>query len=367
MIELLMTWHIMVVAIRWQYDGDDNAQRPGSGEGGEGEGGEAGGEGAEVEAGDGEGDCALAVDGGAFALGGADAGDGAGEAGEGAGGDEHALAGLDGGRVGVGYGAQVGGEQPYGVLEAAHVGVGDGGIGGSGGGGGAVAPGEVADVAEQGGDGRGACAEKEDVGEHGAAGVHYFTADAPGNLFVGIVYGAEQGCAVGGGGYAVGDDAESFMRPQAHGEPSRCVAVGDFGRRGGRVGEVEGLRKLCGPVTVGCERAEVLFECGGCGQRGEEALPCGLVVECGVGGEVVECGVGRGSAEQHGHSPVGEMVRVGRDVIEGEMPCLQIAGHGGECLAVGPSGGRRCGLKCVLKELPRGFGLQCSGVCVGVG
>lgn len=76
---------------------------------------EAGGEGAEVEAGDGEGDGALAIDGGAGAVngcafvvgrgvirgrearggavGGADAGDGAGEAGEGAGGDEHALAG----------------------------------------------------------------------------------------------------------------------------------------------------------------------------------------------------------------------------------------------------------------------------------
>lgn len=35
------------------YDGDDNAQKPELGEGGEGVGGEAGGEGAEVEAGDG--------------------------------------------------------------------------------------------------------------------------------------------------------------------------------------------------------------------------------------------------------------------------------------------------------------------------
>lgn len=268
----------MVVAIRWQYDGDDNAQRPGSGEGGEGVGGEAGGEGAEVEAGDGEGDCALAVDGGAFALGGTDAGYGAGEAGEGAGGDEHALAGLDGGRVWCGHGAQIGGEQPYGVLEAAHVGVGDGGIGGSGGGGGAVAPGEVADVAEQGGDGRGACAEKEDVGEHGSAGVHYFVPDAAGYLFVGIVDGAEQGCAVGGGGHAVGDDPEGFMWTEAHGEPSRCVAVGGFGRRGCRVGEIEGLCKLCDRIAAGCERADVLFEGGRGGQRGEEALTGGLVV-----------------------------------------------------------------------------------------
>ena len=94
-------------------------------------------------------------------LGRADAGDGAGEAGEGAGGDEHALAGVDGGCVGVGYGAQIGGEQPYGVLEAAHVGVGDGGVGGCGRGGGAVAPCEVADVAEQGDDGRGTGAEKK--------------------------------------------------------------------------------------------------------------------------------------------------------------------------------------------------------------
>lgn len=299
-------------------------------------GGEAGGEGAEVEAGDGEGDgalaingCAGAVDGGAFvvgrgvirgrearggAVGGADAGDGAGEAGEGAGGDEHALTGLDGGRVGCGHGTQVGGEQPYGVLEAAHVGIGDGGIGGSGGGGGAVAPGEVADVAEQGGDGRGACAEKEDVGEHGAAGVHYFVPDAAGYLFVGIVDGAEQAGAVGGGGYAVGDGAEGFMRPQAHGEPSRCVAVGDFGRLGGRVGEAEGLRKLCGRIAAGRERADVLFERGRCGQRGEEALPGGLVVECGVGGEVIECGVGGGAVVQHGYGPVAEMARVGRDV-----------------------------------------------------
>lgn len=250
-------------------------------------GGEAGGEGAEVEAGDGEGDGALAIDEGAFVvgrgvirgrearggdLGRADAGDGAGEAGEGAGGDEHALAGMYGGCVGVGYGAQIGGEQPYGVLEAAHVGVGDGGVGGCWRWGGAVAPCEVADVAEQGGDGRGTGAEKEDVGEHGSAGVHYFVPDAPGYLFVGIVDGAEQAGAVGGGGHAVGDGAEGFMRPQAHGEPSRCVAVGDFGRLGGRVGEAEGLRKLCGRVTVGCERAEVLFECGWCGQRGEEAV-----------------------------------------------------------------------------------------------
>lgn len=324
---------------RWQYDGNDNAKRPRLGEGGEGVGGEAGGEGAEVEAGDGEGDGALAIDGGAFALdtekfvvgwgairgveagrgdlGGADAGYGAGEAGEGAGGDEHALAGLDGGCVGVGHGAQIGGEQPYGVLEAAHVGVGDGGVGGCGRWGGAVAPGEVADVAEQGGDGRGACAEKEDIWEHGSAGVHYFVPDAAGNLFVGIVDGAEQGCAVGGGGHAVGDGAEGFMRPQAHGEPSRCVAVGDFGRLGGRVGEAEGLRKLRGRIAVGRERADLLLQRGGCGQRGEEALPGGLVVECGVGGEVVECGVGRGSAEQHGYGPVGEMGRVGRDVGEG--------------------------------------------------
>lgn len=338
-----------------------------SGEGGEGEGGEAGGEGAEVEAGDGEGDGALAINGGAFALDGADAGYGAGEAGKGAGGDEHALAGLDGGCVGVGHGAQIGGEQPYGVLEAAHVGVGDGGVGGCGRWGGAVAPGEVADAAEQGGDGRGACAEKEDIWEHGSAGVHYFAPDALGYLFVGIVYGAEQAGAVGGGGYAVGDGAEGFMRPQAHGEPSRCVAVGDFGRLGGRVGEVEGLRKLCGRIALGRERAEVLFECGGCGQRGEEALAGGLVVECGVGGEVVEGGVGRGSVEEHGYGPVGEMARVGSDVVEGEVTAMEVAGHGGECLAVGASGGWRCGLEGVLKELPRGFGLQCVGVCVGVG
>ena len=192
-------------------DGDDNAQKPELGEGGEGVGGEAGGEGAEVEAGDGEGDGALAIDWGAGAINVADAGDGAGEAGEGAGGDEHALAGLDGGCVGVGCGAQIGGEQPYGVLEAAHVGVGDGGVGGCGRGGGAVAPGVVADVAEQGCDSRGARAEKEDVGEHGAAGTHYFAPDASGNFFMGIVDGAEQGCAVGGGGYAVGDDPEGFM------------------------------------------------------------------------------------------------------------------------------------------------------------
>lgn len=267
------------------YDGDDNAQRPGLGEWGEGVGGEAGGEGAEVEAGDGEGDGALAIDWGAFvlwwgagAINGADAGDGAGEAGEGAGGDEHALAGMDGGCVGVGCGAQIGGEQPYGVLEAAHIGVGDGGVGGCGRGGGAVAPCEVADVAEQGGDGRGTGAEKEDVGEHGAAGVHYFAPDASGNFFVGVVDGAEQGCAVGGGGYAVGDNSEGFMRPQAHGEPSRCVAVGGFGHRGCRVGEVEGLRKLCGRIAAGCERADVLLEGGRCWQRVEEALPGGLVV-----------------------------------------------------------------------------------------
>lgn len=297
------------------------------GEGGEGVGGEAGGEGAEVEAGDGEGDGALAVNGGAGAVGVADAGDGAGEAGEGAGGDEHALAGLDGGRVGFGYGAQVGGEQPYGVLEAAHVGVGDGGVGGCGGGGGAVAPGEVADVAEQGGDGRGACAEKDDVGEHGAAGVHYFAPDAPDNFFMGIVDGAEQGCAVGGGGHAVGDDPEGFMRPQAHGKPSRCVAVGGFGRQGCRVGEVEGLRKLCGRIAAGRERADVLLEGGGCWQRGEEALPGGLVVKCGVGGEVVECGVGGGAVVQHTNGPVGEMVRVGSDVVEGEVVGLKVAGH----------------------------------------
>lgn len=330
-------------------DGDDNAQKPELGEGGEGVGGEAGGEGAEVEAGDGEGDgalaingCAGAVNGCAFvvgwgvirgrkarggAVGGADAGDGAGEAGEGTGGDEHALAGLDGGCVGVGCGAQIGGEQPYGVLEAAHVGVGDGGVGGCGRGGGAVAPCEVADVAEQGGDGRGACAEKEDVGEHGAAGTHYFAPDATGNFFMGIVDGAEQGCAVGGGGHAVGDDSEGFMRPQAHGEPSRSVAVGGFGRRGCGVGEVEGLCKLCGRVAAGCERADVLFERGRCGQRGEEALPGGLVVECGVGGEVVECGVGGGSVEEHAYGPMGEMVRVGRDVVEGEVVGLEVAGH----------------------------------------
>lgn len=323
-------------------------------------GGEAGGEGAEVEAGDGEGDGALAINGcagavnwGAFVvgwgairgveagrgdLGGTDAGDGAGEAGEGAGGDEHALAGLDGGCVGVGCGAQIGGEQPYGVLEAAHVGVGDGGVGGCGRGGGAVTPGEVADVAEQGGDSRGARAEKEDVGEHGTAAVHYFVPDAPGNFFMGIVDGAEQSCAVGGGGHAVGDDPEGFMRPQAHGEPSGCVAVGGFGRRGCRVGEVEGLRKLCGRIAVGRERADVLLERGRCGQRGEEALPGGLVVECGVGGEVVECGVGGGSVEEHAYGPMGEMVRLGSDVVEGEVVGLQIAGHGGECLAVGPSG-----------------------------
>lgn len=312
-------------------------------------GGEAGGEGAEVEAGDGEGDGALAingsagaVNGGAFvvgrgairgrearggAVGGADAGDGAGEAGEGAGGDEHALAGVDGGCVGVGCGAQIGGEQPYGVLEAAHVGVGDGGVGGCWRWGGAVAPCEVADVAEQGGDSRGARAEKEDVGEHGAAGTHYFAPDASGNFFMGIVDGAEQGCAVGGGGHAVGDGAEGFMRPQAHGEPSRCVAVGGFGRRGCRVGEVEGLRQLCDRIAVGRERADLLLEGGRCWQRGEEALPGGLVVECGVGGEVVECSVGGGSVEQHGYGPVDEMVRVGRDVVEGEVVGLQIAGH----------------------------------------
>lgn len=323
-------------------------------------GGEAGGEGAEVEAGDGEGDGALAVDwgagainGGAFvvgrgvirgrearggAVGGADAGDGAGEAGEGAGGDEHALAGMDGGCVGVGCGAQIGGEQPYGVLEAAHVGVGDGGVGRCGRGGGAVAPGEVADVAEQGCDSRGARAEKEDVGEHGAAGTHYFAPDASGNFFVWVVDGAEQGCAVVGGGHAVGDDPEGFMRPQAHGEPSRGVAVGGFGRRGCRVGEIEGMRKLRGRVAVGRERADVLFERGGCGQRGEEALPGGLVVECGVGGEVVECGVGGGSVEQHGYGPVGEMARVGSDVVEGEVVGLKVPGHGCEGLAVGPSG-----------------------------
>lgn len=292
-------------------------------------GGEAGGEGAEVEAGDGEGDGALAIDEGAFVvgrgvirgrearggdLGRADAGDGAGEAGEGAGGDEHALAGMYGGCVGVGYGAQIGGEQPYGVLEAAHVCVGDGGIGGSGGGGGAVAPGEVADVAEQWRHGCGTGAEKEDVGEHGSAGVHYFAPDASGYLFVGIVDGAEQGCAVGGGGHAVGDGSEGFMRTEAHGEPSRCVAVGDFGRLGGRVGEAEGLRELRCRIALGRERADVLFERGRCGQRGEEAMAGGLVVECGVGGEVVEGGVGRGSAEQHGYGPVGEMGRVSRDV-----------------------------------------------------
>lgn len=199
-------------------DGDDNAQKPESGEGSEGVGGEAGGEGAEVEAGDGEGDGALVIDWGAFvlcwgagAINVADAGDGAGEAGEGAGGDEHALAGVDGGCVGVGYGAQIGGEQPYGVLEAAHVGVGDGGVGGCWRWGGAVAPCEVADVAEQGGDGRGACAEKEYVGEHGAAGTHYFAPDASGNFFVWVVDGAEQGCAVVGCGHAVGDDPEGFM------------------------------------------------------------------------------------------------------------------------------------------------------------
>lgn len=292
---------------------------------------------------------------------------GAGEAGEGAGGDEHALAGVDGGCVGVGCGAQIGGEQPYGVLEAAHVGVGDGGVGGCGRWGGAVAPGEVADAAEQWRHGCRAGAEKEDIGEHGSAGVHYFAPDASGYLFVGIVDGAEQGCAVGGGGYAVGDDAEGFMRPQAHGEPSRCVAVGDFGRLGGRVGEVEGLRKLCGRIALGRERADLLLQRGGCGQRGEEALACGLVVECGVGGEVVEGGVGCGSVEEHGYGPVGEMGRVGRDVVEGEVTTMEVAGHGGECLAVGPSGGWRCGLEGVLKELPRGFGLQCVGVCVGVG
>lgn len=336
-----------------------------SGEGGEGVGREAGGEGAEVEAGDGEGDGALAVNGGA--VGGADAGYGAGEAGEGAGGDEHALAGMYGGCVGVGYGAQIGGEQPYGVLEAAHVGVGDGGVGGCWRWGGAVAPCEVADVAEQGGDGRGACAEKEDVGEHGAAGVHYFAPDATGNFFMGIVDGAEQGCAVGGGGHAVGDDPEGFMWTEAHGEPSRGVTVGGFGRRGCRVGEIEGLCKLRGRVAAGCERADVLFEGGRGGQRGEEALTGGLVVECGVGGEVVECGVGGGPVVQHGYGPVGEMARVGSDVVKGEMTAMEVAGHGGECLAVGASGGWRCGLECALKELPRGFGLQCSGVCVGVG
>ena len=304
---------------------------------------------------------------GAFAINGADAGDGAGEACKGAGGDEHALAGMDGGCVGVGYGAQIGGEQPYGVLEAAHVGVGDGGVGGCGRRGGAVAPGKVADVAEQGGDGRGAGAEKEDIGEHGAGAVHYFVPDAPGNFFVWVVDGAEQGCTVGGGGHAVGDNPEGFMRPQAHGKPSRGVAVGGFGRRGCRVGEIECLRKLCCRIAAGRECADVLFERGRGGQRGEEALPGGLVVECGVGGEVVECSVGCGAVEQHGYGPVGEMARVGSDVVEGEVVGLQIAGHGGECLAVGPSGRRRCGLECALKELPRGFGLQCVGVCIGVG
>lgn len=253
------------------------------------------------------------------------------------------------------------------MLEAAHVGVGDGGVGRCGRGGGAVAPCEVADVAEQGGDGRGACAEKEDVGEHGAAGVHYFAPDASGYLFVGVVDGAEQGCAVGGGGYAVGDGAEGFMRTEAHGEPSRCVAVGDFGRLGGRVGEAESLRELRCRIAVGRERADVLFERGRCGQRGEEALAGGLVVECGVGGEVEEGGVGRGSAEQHGYGPVGEMARVGRDVVEGEVTTMEVAGHGGECLAVGASGGWRCGLECALKALPRFGGLQRGGVCVGVG
>ena len=252
-------------------------------------------------------------------MGGTDAGDGAGEAGEGAGGDEHALAGLDGGCVGVGHGAQIRGEEAYGVLEAAHVGVGDGGVGGCGRWGGAVAPGEVADVAEQGGDSRGACAEKEDVRKHGAAGVHYFAPDAPGNFFMGIVDGAEQGCAVGGGGYAVGDGAEGFMRPQAHGEPSRCVAVGVGGDGCGRCGgrEAECLCKLCCGVAAGRERADVLFERGGWWQRGEEALPGGLVVQGGVVGEVVECGVGGGAVVQHLNRPVGEMGGVGRDVIEG--------------------------------------------------
>lgn len=132
---------------------------------------------------------------------------------------------------------------------------------------------------------------------------------------MGIVDGAEQGCAVGGGGHAVGDNPEGFMRPQAHGEPSGCVAVGGFGRRGDRVGEVECLRKLGCRIIAGRECADVLLEGGRCWQRGEEALPGGLVVECGVGGEVVECGVGGGSVEEHAYGPVGEMVRVGRDVV----------------------------------------------------
>lgn len=299
-------------------------------------GGEAGGEGAEVEAGDGEGDGALAINGctfawgtGEFAWGGGaaaicrrafavavvDAGDGAGEAGEGAGGDEHALAGMDGGCIGVGHGAQIGGEQPYGVLEAAHVGVRDGGVGCCWRGGGAVAPGEVADVAEQGCDGCWAGAEKEDIGEHGSAVVHYFMPDATGNFFVWIVDGAEQGCAAGGGGHAVDDDPEGFMRPEAHGKPSWCVIVGGFGCRRCRVGEVEGLCKLCGRIAVGCERTDMLLECGRCGKRWKEALPGGLVVESGVGGEVVEGGVGGGSAEEHAYGPVGKVAWVGRDVI----------------------------------------------------
>lgn len=184
---------------------------------------------------------------------------------------------------------------------------------------------------------------------------------------MGIVDGAEQGCAVVGGGHAVGDNPEGFMRTEAHGEPSRGVAVGGFGRRGCRVREIEGMRKLCGRVAVRRERADVLFERGRCGQRREEALPGGLVVECGVGGEVVECGVGGGSVEEHAYGPMGEMVRLGSDVVEGEVVGLKVPGHGCEGLAVGPSGGRRCGLECALKELPRGLGLQCSGVCVGVG
>ena len=68
---------------------------------------------------------------------------------------------------------------------------------------------------------------------------------------------------------------------------------------------------------MGRERADVLLEGGGCWQWGEEALPGGLVVECGVGGEVVECGVGGGSVEEHAYGPMGEMVLAGRDVIEG--------------------------------------------------
>lgn len=305
-------------------------------------GGEAGGEGAEVEAGDGEGDGALAINGGAFVvgrgvirgrearvgdLGGADAGDGAGEAGEGAGGDEHALAGMDGGCVGFGYGVQVGGEEPDGVLEAAHVGVGDGGVGGCGRGGGAVAPCEVADAAEERGDGRGARAEKEDVGEHGSAGVHYFVPDAAGDFFMGVVDSSEQGCAVVGGGHAVGDGAEGFMRPQAHGEPSGGIGIDGCGCRRCGVGEAEGLRKLCGRIAAGRERADVLLQRGWCGERGEKALTGGLVVECGVGGEVVECGVGGGAVVQHLYRPVGEMGRVGSYVVEGEVVGLEVAGH----------------------------------------